>query len=288
MMTKRKALGRGLEALIPTYDGDLERNSGILQVSLDAIRPNPHQPRMEFDAEALQELADSIQEHGLIQPLIVTEDAPNQYTLIAGERRWRACRLAAVNPVPVVVKDVSPQARLELALVENIQRADLNPIEEAMAYSQLLEAFALTQAEAARRVGKSRAEVANKVGLLKLPEEVQAAVSSGRISYGHARALITLPTSAAQLSLMRLIIKHDYSVRQAETIARKIKSGEKPPPKAPPALPPELSALEAAFRDSLGTRVSVQKNRKGAGKVVIHFYSDEELQTIYEAIVKDG
>ncbi len=286
-MTKRKALGRGLEALIPTYDGDTDFNSGILMVAIDAIRPNPHQPRTEFDAEALQELADSIREHGLIQPLIVSQEGPQQYTLIAGERRWRACRLAAVQRVPVVVKDVSPQARLELALVENIQRADLNPIEEAMAYNQLLEEFALTQAEAAQRVGKSRSEVANKVGLLKLPEEVQTAVSSGQISYGHARTLITLPTPAAQLSLMRLIIKHDYSVRQAETIARKIKSGEKPPPRPVPVLPPELSALETAFRDSLGTRVSIQKNKKGAGKVVIHFYSDEELHSIYEAIVKD-
>lgn len=286
-MTKRKALGRGLEALIPTHDGDADFDSGILTVPIDAIRPNPHQPRTEFNAEALQELANSIREHGLIQPLIVTQDEPNQYTLIAGERRWRACRLAALNRVPVVIKDVSSQARLELALVENIQRADLNPIEEAMAYNQLLEEFALTQAEAAQRVGKSRSEVANKVGLLKLPEEIQAAVSGGQISYGHARALITLPTPAAQLSLMRLIIRHDYSVRQAETIARKIKSGEKPPPKPTPLPPPELSALEAAFRDSLGTRVRVQKNKKGAGKVVIHFYSDEELQSIYEAIVKE-
>lgn len=286
-MTKRKALGRGLEALIPTHNGDADFDSGILTVPIDEIRPNPHQPRTEFDAEALQELANSIREHGLIQPLIVTQEEPNQYTLIAGERRWRACRLADLNRVPVVIKNVSSQARLELALVENIQRADLNPIEEAMAYNQLLQEFALTQAEAAQRVGKSRSEVANKVGLLKLPEEIQAAVSSGQISYGHARALITLPTPAAQLNLMRLIIRHDYSVRQAEMIARKIKSGEKPSPKPTPSPLPELSALEAAFRDSLGTRVSVQKNKKGAGKVVIHFYSDEELQSIYEAIVKE-
>ena len=275
-------------ALIPTENEEVNAGTGVISVSIAAIQPNPHQPRTAFSVDALQELADSIREHGLIQPLIVTQEGPHQFTLIAGERRWRACRLAGLESVPVVVKDVSPQARLELALVENIQRADLNPIEEAMAYNQLLRDFALTQVEAARRVGKSRAEVANKVGLLKLPPEVQAAVTNGQISYGHARTLITLPTPEAQISLMRQIIKHDYSVRQAEAVARKIREGEKPAPRLAPAQPPELRALEEALRDSLGTRVRVQKNRKGRGTVVIHFYSDEELQSIYEAIVKDG
>ncbi len=283
-MTKRKALGRGLGALIPMGDG-VEGDGGLRQVPVDAIQPNPRQPRIAIDPQSLQELAESIQAHGLIQPLIVSEETDGRFTLIAGERRWRASQIAGLNEVPVVVKEVTPQARLELALVENIQRDDLNPIEEAMAYQHLLEAFGLTQAEAARRVGKSRSEVANKVGLLRLPTAVQAAVSAGQISYGHARALIPLPTPEAQLNLMRVIVKRALSVRQTEAIAQKIKEEEKPRSRQKRRASPEVRALESSFESALGTRVRLHKNARGAGRLVIQFYSDEELQALVEAIV---
>lgn len=292
MTNKRKALGRGLEALIPTEQRSEELTSertstadgDVLTIPIEAIQPNPQQPRTEFDPQMLQKLADSIGQHGLIQPVVVTQDN-GRYLLIAGERRWRAARLAGLTHLPAVVKEVTPQARLELALVENIQRADLNPIEEAMAYQHLLNDFGLTQEHVSQRVGRSRSEVANKLGLLKLPAEIQKAVSNGQLSYGHARTLIGLPTPESQLSLFHQILKHDLTVRQAEEIARKIREGAKPLPK--PVFRPaaELEALESAFRDSLGTQIKLAKNKKGAGTLTIHFFSDEELQNLYEVIV---
>ncbi|MGD8586792.1 MAG: ParB/RepB/Spo0J family partition protein, partial [Chloroflexota bacterium] len=202
-MAKRKALGRGLGSLIPDSGQVEDSQSGLVVVPLEAISPNPHQPRSNVDQEKLEELAASIRQHGLIQPLIVTQTAPGQYALIAGERRWRAATLAGLRELPVVVKEASPQEMLELAIIENVQRDDLNAIEEAVAYQQLIEEFGMTQEDVAKRVGKSRPTVANLVRLLNLGPDVQASVVDGRISGAHARALLPLPTPESQTAIMQ-------------------------------------------------------------------------------------
>lgn len=287
-MSKRTGLGRGLGALIPPppQTEETAASAGLIMVPVTAVQPNPHQPRHHFSEEALAELAASIAEHGLIQPLIVQREAGGQYTLIAGERRWRAAQLAGLTEAPAVVKDVSPQDMLEIALIENIQRADLNPLEEALAYQQLMSEFGLTQEKVAQRVGKSRPTIANMVRLLSLPPAIQEAVVDGRISGAHARTILPLPTAEMQTAVMNSVIQQDLSVRQTEVIVRKLLAGETPKPKVVPPPQPELTALESQFRQSLGARVNIEKSSKG-GKVVIHFYSDEELQAIYEAIVKE-
>ncbi len=275
-MKERRGLGRGLEALIPTAE---EQPGGVLQVPVGAIRPNPMQPRSGMDAEALQELAASILEHGLIQPLIVTQLGPENYQLIAGERRWQAAKLAGLAAVPVIVKEATPQQVLELALVENIQRADLNPLEEAAAFQQLVDDFGMTQEQVAARVGKSRVTVTNTLRLLRLPGEVREALGSGDIHEGHARALLGLPTAEAQTAALKVVTKRALSVRQTEELVRRL-TATAPVVRAKPALPPETAALEERFRQSLGTKVNLFRSRKGAGRLVIHFYSEEELQAI--------
>ena len=282
---RRKGLGKGIGALLPSANSSEITDNGLRSIPVESIRPNPDQPRVKFDRQALEELSESIKEHGLIQPLIVTEDAPGQYTLIAGERRWRASQLAGIPTVSVVVKDATPQERMEWALIENIQRADLNPIEEAMAYQHLSVELGLTQAALSKRVGKSRSEVANRMRLLDLPTNIQQDVTDEKLSYGHARVLVSLPTPEAQRSIANQIIRMGLSVRQAEGIAKKLREGVVPKPKVKRRLSPELFSLEAQFRERLGTKVNIQLDREDAGKVVIHFYSDEDLQAVFEAIV---
>lgn len=287
-MSKKRGLGRGLDALIPAdAGGDERQSSGVQTVAVTAIQPNPLQPRSDIDEEKLQELAASIREHGLIQPLIVTE-TDGQYVLIAGERRWRASKLANLQKVPVIVKEATPQAMLELAIIENIQRADLNPLEEAYAYQQLMDEFGLTQEEVSQRVGKGRSTIANLVRLINLPAHIQQAVTDGRISGAHARALLPLPTPERQTAAMNQIIKLDLNVRQTEQLVKNLLADKKPKPKPRKTLPPELAAVEDEFRHRLGTRVSIETSGRGkGGKVVIHYYSDEDLQAIYETIVAD-
>lgn len=285
-MSQRRGLGRGLNSLIPPGDSDKSEEGGLLTVPVNSISPNPLQPRTEMDDQSLAELSESIKEHGLIQPLIVRQDGKGKYTLIAGERRWRAAQMAGFSELPVVVKEASSQEMLEIALIENIQRADLNPIEEAHAYQQLVDEFNLTQETVAARVGKSRPTIANTLRLLNLPAAIQAAVLGGKISGAHARALLPLDTEEAQTAVMRGIIKRELSVRQVEEIVKKINSAAKPTPKPPRTLPPEWSYLQSQFRQTLGTRVDIQRGRKG-GKLVIHFYSDEDLHALYEAIVDE-
>jgi ParB family chromosome partitioning protein len=280
---ERRGLGRGLEALIPAAE---EQGGGVLQVAVTAISPNPMQPRFGMDAEALQELAASISEHGLIQPLIVTQLGPERYQLIAGERRWQAAKMAGLATIPAIVKEATPQQALELALVENIQRADLNPLEEAAAFQQLVDDFGLTHEEVAERVSKSRVAVTNTLRLLRLPDEVRQALASGAIHEGHARALLSLPTSEAQLSALHVVTKRALSVRQAEELVRRLLAAA--PSRAKAAQPPETAALEERFRQSLGTKVNLYRSRRGAGRLVIHFFSEEELQAIYQAIVGEG
>jgi len=267
------------------------RDAGLLTVALDDIVPNPRQPRQSMDPQQLQELAASIVEHGLIQPLVVapllaegTAERP-RFQLIAGERRWQAARLAGLARVPVVIKSVTSRELLELTLVENIQRADLNPLEEAAAYQQLMQEFGLTQEEVARRVGRSRAAVANAVRLLRLPEEIKDALRQGQISEGHARAILGLDDAGDQLAVLRAVAKRALSVRQTEELVRRLASAtETRQPRARPA--PQTRALEDAFRSALGTKVALSKGERG-GRLVIYFYSDEELQSIYERIVGD-
>ncbi|NLG26599.1 MAG: ParB/RepB/Spo0J family partition protein [Chloroflexi bacterium] len=280
----RGGLGRGLEALIPSGP----TTGGLRRVSLDAITPNPHQPRSVFDPEALQELADSIREVGLIQPLIVQqvstgEGTPPRYQLITGERRWRASRLAGLQHIDVIVKDATPQETLELALVENIQRADLNPLEEAVAYQQLADEFGLTQERIAERVGRSRVSITNTLRLLRLPERIKTALMQGEISEGHARTLLMLDDEEEQLLALKTVVKRQLSVRQTEELVRRLEAatgvGERTPSRSP-----ESEALESQFRDALGTKVDLFRSRKG-GRLVIHFYSEEDLQALFERIV---
>ena len=287
-MTKR-GLGKGLGALIPTTLTELtEAAASIREVPVDAIAPNPLQPRQKQDSDALQELADSIREHGLIQPLIVTAAPPDQqslgvqFQLIAGERRWAAAQLAGLTAVPVIVKEATPQQMLELALVENIQRADLNPLEEAVAYRQLIDEFGLTQEEVAARVGKSRVTVTNAMRLLRLPDEVKAALLDGQIAEGHARALLAADHPEAIVHLLKIVIRQCLNVRQTEELVRRQTVETQPPVKETPS--PNTVVLENRFREALGTKVHLFRSKKG-GKLVIHFYSEEELQAIYEVIV---
>jgi ParB family chromosome partitioning protein len=283
-MTKKR-LGRGLGALIPTAEAESEvAQDSIRILPVTDIQPNPQQPRTsQMDQEQLAQLAASIKEHGLIQPLIVTEQK-GQYYLIAGERRWRASQLAELAEVPVVVKEATRQDMLELAIIENVQRADLNALEEAYAYQQLIEDFGMTQEQVADSVGKGRSTVANLLRLLTLPENIQQAVLDGEISGAHARALLPLPTPEMQANAMKRIMELNLSVRQTERLVKNLMATEKPKAKPKKALPPELLDLQNQFEQSLGTRVSISKKRKG-GQVVIDYYSDEELQTIYEVIV---
>ena len=297
----KHGLGRGLGALIPPSTPSAV-TSGVREVPVAAISPNPRQPRHKIDPDAVQELANSIKEHGLIQPLIVTpasdstELAP-RYQLIAGERRWTAAKIAGLANVPVIVRGATDQEMLELALVENIQRADLNVLEEASAYKQLMDDFGLTQEQVATKVGKNRTTITNALRLLKLPEEVRAALAEETISEGHARAILTIANEEQQKQLLRAVIDGGMSVRQTEETARRLNELPKPVDRRPPTgdrvkrgetnreMPAGTRALEDEFRQALGTKVQVFRSRKG-GKIVLHFYSEEELEAIYQKIVR--
>jgi ParB family chromosome partitioning protein len=283
MNKPRRALGRGLDALIPAA----ESRAGATEIPIAQVSPNPHQPRQTITEESLAELAVSIREHGVIQPLVVTQ-AGDEYQLIAGERRWRAAQLAGLVTVPAIIKQTTPQQMLELALVENVQRADLNPLEEASAYRQLMDEFGLTQEEVAERVGKSRTAVANTVRLLRLPDDLKEALATGRISEGHARALLSLPTARLQRQALATIEKRGLNVRQTEDLVRQLQaeleeSADDKTVREPPLSPQDRDAVEK-FQARLGTKVNLVRGKKG-GRLVIHFYSEEELQAIYEAIV---
>lgn len=296
----RRGLGRGLGALIvntdpgrqaPAKDEETEPGAtigGVQTIPLDAIRPNPQQPRTDFDQEALAELAASIREHGVIQPLIVTEipDQPRHYWLIAGERRLRAAQLAQLTEVPAIVRDASPQQLLELALVENVQRADLNPIEEATAYQMLIDGFALTQEEIAQRVGRSRSAVANTLRLLQLPVDVQHALIAGALTAGHARAILSLPDETAMMDAMERIVARGLNVRQTEELVKlMLRQDSQPGPTREVSVPDaHVQYLENRFRAALGTRVNLNRNRDGSGRLVIHFYNDEDLESLYHVI----
>ncbi|MCS7283310.1 MAG: ParB/RepB/Spo0J family partition protein [Anaerolineae bacterium] len=277
-MPGKFGLGRGLEALIPVP----EETAGVLEVPVDAIRPNPHQPRMAIHEHELVELALSIQTHGVLQPLIVTREGDG-YQLVAGERRWRAAKLAGLATVPVILKDLAPQQVLELALVENLQRKDLNPLEEANAYRQLIEEFGLTHEEVARRVGKSRVAITNTLRLLKATDAVKEALLNGRITEGHARALLALEDPQVQVAALRTVLRQGLNVRQTEELVGRMLEHARPR-RAAPAIPPEVRALESRLQQALGTRVRLRPGRKG-GRLVIYYYSDEDLEALYLRLV---
>jgi ParB family chromosome partitioning protein len=284
MSRRRIGLGKGLDSLIPAGEADEAGvGQGVLEVPLSAISPNPHQPRSPIRDQDLLELAASIEEHGIIQPLVVTE-MRDGYQLIAGERRWRAARVAGLPEVPVLVKDVAPSEVLELALVENLQRTDLNPLEEAMAYEQLAETFELTQQQIAQRVGKSRAAVSNTVRLLKAARPVREALLEERISEGHARALLGLERDEAQAAALKTVVQRGLSVRQTEDLVRRLLGREEKEKKSQPDRSPAERELESQFREALSTKVALRRRGEG-GRLVIYFYSEEELAALYEHIV---
>ena len=276
MPGERRGLGKGLEALIPS-------TPGVTEVDVDSIVPNPRQPRQAIDPQALEDLAISIREQGVVQPLVVTE-VEGGYQLLVGERRWRASKLAGLDAVPVVVRDVTPQQMLELALVENLQREDLNPLEAASAYQQLVEEFGMTQQQVADKVGKNRVTVTNTLRLLKLPMEVKDALLQGQITEGHARAMLRLPLERARLDVLKAVLKGGLNVRQTEEMVRRM-SKEPKPKTSVVERPPEEKALEDKFRQALGTKVSLTRGAKG-GRLVIYYYSEEELQAIFDLIVR--
>ena len=285
-MSKKQGLGKGLGALIPQTPKTPPAPSGTpITVPVERIHPNPHQPRQVMDEEKLNELAESIREHGIIQPIVVTQ-VGNRYQIIAGERRWRASQRAGLTEVPVFVKEITPQQMLELAIVENIQRADLNPLEEAQAYAQLMEEFGLTQEVVAQKVGKSRTAVANTLRLLKLPDELKNALAAGKITEGHARALLSITKPRAQLDALHTVIERKLNVRQTEMLVRQIMSGDEKPKKRRTPLSPQDKDMVHRFQERLGTKVDLFRDDSGsAGKITIHFYSDEELQAVFDILL---
>jgi len=276
-MARKTGLGRGLAALIPGSEPNAA--NGISSLPVDRIIPNPRQPRTRFDPEETAELAMSIREHGILQPLVVTYDEhADQYILIAGERRLLAARQAGLERVPALVREASDQERLELALIENVQRSDLGALEAAEAFRQLAEDFNLSHEEIAARVGKSRVAVTNTLRLLKLPADVRQSLADGTISEGHARALLALAMPQAQSAALHTILSQGLNVRQTEELVRRL-SGERTPAAIRPAPAPEVLALEERLRQTLGTRVNLNRGRRG-GTIIIHFYSDEELDSL--------
>jgi ParB family transcriptional regulator, chromosome partitioning protein len=281
-MAKKTGLGRGLEALIP--GGERPSMGGVITLRVDQIDRNPRQPRTRIDSQELSELADSIREHGILQPLIVSEaQQPGQYLLIAGERRLLAARQAGLERVPVLIREASDQERLELALIENVQRADLSPLEAAEAYRQLADDFGLSHEEIARRVSKSRVAVTNTLRLLNLPEKVLQALMDGLITEGHARALLALATSQGQVAALQTVLAQELNVRQTEALVRRL-SGERPPAMVKPAPPAEIGALQNKLESWLGTPVSLKNHRKG-GTITIRYYSEEELNALVERML---
>jgi ParB family chromosome partitioning protein len=283
-MAQKSGLGRGLGALIPGGENALAEN-GVMLAGVEQVLPNPRQPRSAMNPEELGELTESVREHGVLQPLIVTPGtAQGQFVLIAGERRLQAARLAGLSTVPVIVRQATDQQRLELAIIENVQRSDLSALEEAEAYRQLAEDFDLSHEEIASKVGKSRVAITNTLRLLKLPDSVKNALIERRISEGHARSLLALSNPEAQAAALRTVVTQELNVRQTEELVRKL-LGEKPVRKPKPSQVPELAELEERMRTSLGTKVLLKAGRKG-GTVTIHYYSNEELEALMERLLK--
>ena len=287
MSAKQRGLGRGLGALIGDFQEEPE-SVAVTKLPLQKVEPNPDQPRRTFDEEELQALADSIAAHGILQPLAVRASGGGFYQIIAGERRWRAARMAGLSEVPVVVLEADDRTVMELALVENLQRQDLNPMEEAEGYQRLMKEYGLTQEEAAARVGKSRPAVANALRLLLLPEEVRSLVEDGTISAGHARAILSLPAARLQKAAAQKIVALRLSVRQAEAMCKRmLQEEEKPEPKPAPLTVDYVAECEKSLTRRLDRKVRIV-NGKRKGRFELEFYGQEDLQRLYDALLALG
>jgi ParB family chromosome partitioning protein len=281
-MTKRKALGKGLSALIPDADQPEKEASGFFMCPVESIEPNPYQPRQNFENAEIDELVESVKEKGIITPVLVSK-SDKGYQLIAGERRWRAAQKAGLERIPVVVRETTPIESLELALIENIHRKDLNPIEEAQAYQRWLEDSSTTQETLARRVGKERSTITNMLRLLKLPKFIQADIIEGRLTMGHARVLAGLKSESDQRRARDLIVGKDLSVRQTENLLKRELSSKTPAKKKKDELEEYLFSLNNDLKTALGTKVEIKKKGKG-GHINIYFYSDDELDRLIELL----
>ena len=279
------ALGRGLDALISTDEVRPQGSSTINEIPLEQIEANPNQPRREFDPVALQELANSIREIGIIQPITLRQIEVNRFQIIAGERRWRASQIAGLRAIPAYIRTIKDENIMEMALVENIQREDLNAIEIALAYEHLMSSTGMTQEKVSERVGKSRTAIANYLRLLKLPAQVQMALQNKEIDMGHARALLAVDSPSLQVKLFKEIQKNGYSVRKVEEMVQKLKNGEdvvsgKKKIAAKAKLPEEFNMLRSRLSDFLHTKVQMSCSPKGKGKITIPFANEEELERI--------
>ena len=283
---KKNGLGKGLDALF--IDNSTEDVKSAVKLGINDIEPNRDQPRKHFDEAALSELADSIALHGVIQPLLVRPISDGGYQLIAGERRWRASRLAGLTEVPVVIREMTDSEAMELALIENLQREDLNPIEEAEGYKLLMDTYSLTQEEAAERVGKSRPAVANAMRLLSLPKEVLDLIKEGRISSGHGRTLLGLNDKSIMLKLCKEIEEKQISVRQLESIIKTLNNPKKDKDEKPKKVKrdPYFDECELAIRQELGRKATINVNKGNKGTLEIEFFSKEDLQSILETLAK--
>ena len=282
---KFNALGRGLDALISTEAVRTQGSSTINEIQIDQIRANPNQPRREFDEGSLQELAHSIREIGIVQPITLRQIADNKFQIVAGERRWRASQIAGLKAIPAYIRTIDDETVMEMALVENIQREDLNAIEIALAYEHLMENSGMTQEKVAERVGKSRTAVANYLRLLKLPAQVQMALQKKEIDMGHARALLSLESPSMQIKLFKEIQKNGYSVRKVEDLVRNFKSSETDGDELQkitlrPQLPKEFNVLKKRLSAFLNTQVQMSCSAKGKGKITIPFADEQELERI--------
>ncbi len=285
-MAKKKfhALGRGLDALISTDDVSTQGSSTISEVPIDQIEANPNQPRRDFDDASLQELANSLRQIGIIQPITLRQTGTDRYQIVAGERRWRAARMAGIDTIPAYIRTIDDEQVMEMALIENIQREDLNAIEIALAYAHLLESEGMTQEKVSERVGKSRVAVANYLRLLKLPAQVQMALQKRTIDMGHARALLSLDSPSQQLEVFEELQKNGWSVRQVEDVVKKLKSGETlqmgKKKIAGSPISKEFSVLRDSLSAFLNTKVSLSVSPSGKGKISIPFSNEEELEHI--------
>lgn len=280
---KRRALGKGLESLLPARPQPVAGEL-FLHVEVDAVVPNPKQPRSEIRDKELEDLAASIREAGVLQPVLVREGEGGRYELIAGERRWRAARLAGLKRIPAMVQRVDEEKVLELALIENIQREQLNPIDEAQAFSALIRDFGLTQEEVAQRVGRKRPSVANSLRLLKLPGNIQKMLREGVLASGHAKALLSLDSDREIQAAAEVMARGDFSVRKAEKLTKAKKSGAQAPAET---TDPNIRDAEERLQRVLGTKVRIRKHGIGAGRIEIDFYSEDELQRLFELLEGD-
>lgn len=283
-MASSKGLGKGLSALLGDFAEETTEKSAYQQLPIHKVEPNAGQPRQDFDEEALAELAESIREHGVIQPLTVRALPSGYYQIIAGERRWRAARIAGLDTVPAVVIEADDKKAMELALIENLQRQDLNPVEEALGYRSLMEDYGMTQEEASRRVGKSRPAVANALRLLALPEKVLNMLREGKLTPGHARAILSLKTEKLQLTAAQKITALDLSVRQAEQLCKTLGKEKKPAPEQPLAVD-YVAECEKQLSKRLGRGVKII-NGKRKGRFELEFYGQEDLQVLLDALMK--